>query len=91
MSRNIHMSQSVRGFLNNFRTKRELESAMKFITKDDGSRFSSPDELRDAFMDELAKGHEVIPMGDCPTFDFVHGCPGHEIADEDESAEVING
>jgi hypothetical protein len=44
MSRNFHMSQSVRGFLRNYTTKRELLSAMKFITKDDGSRFSSPDE-----------------------------------------------
>ena len=31
---------------------------------------------------ELAKGHEVVPIGSaCEGFSYTHGCPGHEVAD----------
>lgn len=46
MSRNFHMGQSVRGFLSNYRTKRDLKGAMTWIKKDDGSSFASAEELR---------------------------------------------
>lgn len=74
MSRTIHMCLSVRGALN--WDKRRLKNATKWITKEDGSHYT-PDELRSALMDELAQGHEVIPMGECDDFDFKTGCRGH--------------
>lgn len=80
MSRTMHCCLSVRGALN--WPKREMKKNCNWIKKDDGSRFT-PDELRDALMDELAKGHEVIPMGPCDNFDYKHGCRGHENQSED--------
>jgi len=74
----IHMCISVRGMLawNRTETKRNLRS----ITKNDGSRFATVEEFRDSLMDELAKGHEVVPMGPaCEGFDYKTGCPGHEV------------
>ena len=71
----IHCCMSVRGALN--WSKRELKTNCKWITKNDGSKFT-PEELREEFMNELAKGHEVIPMGPCDNFDFKTGCKGHE-------------
>jgi hypothetical protein len=41
-------------------------------------RYLTPDEARNALMDELSKGHEVIPIGECDNFDFKRGCLGHE-------------
>jgi len=71
-----HLAQSVRGLLH-YRD-RELKRALIWITKDDGTRFRSPVELREALMDDLAKGHEVIPTGPCEGFDPKTGCPGHD-------------
>jgi hypothetical protein len=73
--RSFHLSQSIRGLLHY--SDRELRQALKWITKDDGSRFASPGELREALMDELAKGHVVLPTGECEGFDPKLGCPGH--------------
>lgn len=73
----LHMCISVRGMLawNTTETKRNLKS----ITKSDGTRYTSIHEFRNALMDELSQGHEVIPMGDaCEGFDYKKGCPGHE-------------
>jgi hypothetical protein len=71
----IHVSLSVRGALKWPPAK--LREATEWITKPDGSRFT-PAELRDALLDELAQGHEVIPMAEnCEGFDFKTGCPGH--------------
>jgi hypothetical protein len=75
----IHMCLSVRGALN--WNARELRSATTWCLKDDGSRYTSA-ELRNALMDELAQGHEVLPMSpDCDGFDFKTGCPGHPSRD----------
>jgi hypothetical protein len=68
------MCLSVRGALN--WDKRTFRNATKWIAKRDGTRYT-PEQLRDALMDELAKGHEVIPMSECEGFDFKTGCPGH--------------
>lgn len=72
----VHMSLSVRGALTNM-TRRELGALFKH---DDGRKMSA-DEAKDALMDELAKGHEVIPFGGpCEGFDYAgRGCPGHEV------------
>lgn len=75
MSTTYHLSQSIRGALHNWKGK-DWAKATKWIRKNDGSSFM-PMELKDAFFDELAKGHEVLPLGDCDNFDYKHGCKGH--------------
>ena len=78
MSRRIvHMCINVRGALKNFR-KREWKRS---CTDPDTGRFLTPDEVRDVFLDELSRGHEVIPIGNaCEGFDYLGGgCPGHPV------------
>ena len=78
MSHSIHhMCLSVRGVLR--REKKYHRQCLKWIFDDDGKPFRSVDALLDALMNELAKGHEVIPMGaECEGFDYSgKGCPGH--------------
>ena len=77
-----HMSLSVRGALN--WDKKMQRDACKWITKDDGTKFT-PDGLRDMFMNLLAEGKEVIPIGSCDNFDFKEGCLGHPC---DESTTI---
>lgn len=71
-----HLCSSVRGMLNwpNAETKRSL----KWITKNDGTRFASVAEFRNMLMDELAKGHEILKTGECDNHDWKTGCQGHE-------------
>lgn len=72
----FHVCQSVTGPLRNW-DKRDWKKATKWFTKPDGSTFTA-NELKDAFLEELAKGHEVIPIGKCDNFDYKTGCCGHE-------------
>lgn len=69
-----HMCIDLRGVLRNF-TAREWRGC---VTRDDGSTLT-PDEVREYFMDELAKGRRVIPFGKpCEGFSYETGCPSHE-------------
>jgi hypothetical protein len=78
MTRRIHMAVSVRGMLS--WPTREAKRMLKSILKADGSPYRTVDELREALMDELSRGHEVLPLGNvCDGFDFKDGCPGHEV------------
>lgn len=78
-SKIVHCCISVRGVLNY--DKRMMKQATKWITI--RGRQVTPQELRDAFMDELAQGHEVLPYGKmCEGFDFKEGCPGHRSEEE---------
>ncbi len=72
-TRIIHACVSVRGAIRNWR------DWIGSITGDDGKRLMTRDEIQDALMDELAKGREVIPIGNpCEGFDYSGaGCPGH--------------
>ena len=70
----IHMCMSVRGALN-WDKKTMKRNAKGFKTND--GRPMTADQVREALMDELAKGHEVIPLGECDNFDFKTGCKGH--------------
>jgi hypothetical protein len=72
----MHMCISVRGMLNWNRT--ETRRNLKSITKNDGTRYTSIEEFRNDMMDELSKGHEVLPMGKCDNFDYKKGCLGHD-------------
>lgn len=73
----IHLSQPITGPLMNW-NKNDWKRASKYITRPDGTKFT-PEELKAAFLEELSKGHEVIPIGECDNFDYKHGCLGHEI------------
>jgi len=71
----IHLNLSVRGALkwSNTEMRRNLPSMMR----DDGTHYRTPDEFRDALMDELANGVECLAIGDCDNFDPKKGCLGH--------------
>lgn len=71
----VHMCMSVRGALN--WNKATLKRMAKSFTDDNGKPMT-PDQVRNALMDELAKGHEVIPLGECDNFDYKKGCMGHD-------------
>jgi len=78
MSRRFHMGLSVRGAL-----RWPVSELAKLLRDSDGDGgFLSPQDAREALMEELSKGHEVLPIGDCPDWDYTTGCPGHEEADE---------
>jgi hypothetical protein len=80
-----HLCVSVREVL--FKTDIELVDEYRDrIIKDDGTALRNAVEIRNFFMDELSLGHEVIPFdGPCDGFDYVHGCPGHEIVKDKEA------
>lgn len=79
MGKTIHCCISVRGLLH--QSKRELQRVLRTITRDDGQPFRDVEELREALMDELSRGHEVLPLGDCDNFDYKTGCKGHPTED----------
>jgi hypothetical protein len=69
----VHCCMDVRGALK--MTKRQLGGMFR---DGDGRRLSA-DQARDALLDHIAAGHEVIPFGPiCNGFDYKTGCPGHE-------------
>jgi hypothetical protein len=71
------MCISVRGMLH--WSEAETRRNLKSITKNDGTRYVSVAEFKNSLMDELAAGHEKLPLGEpCEGFDYKHGCPGHE-------------
>lgn len=76
MSRTIHLCSSVRGMLR--WDKRTTKRNLRGITRGDGTRYASVEEFRDALLDMLAAGNEVIPVGDCSDFDPKTGCRGHQ-------------
>jgi len=85
----FHCCQSITGPLRNWKAK-DWKSAAKHMTKPDGTKFT-PEGLKDAFFEELAKGHEVIPLGDCDNFDYKKGCQGHPEPDEAATGGEVKG
>jgi hypothetical protein len=72
----FHLCQSITGPLANW-TAREWRQATGYIRRSDGTRYTVA-ELRQAFVEELRQGHEVIPLGEpCEGFSYTTGCPGH--------------
>lgn len=85
---NYHLSVSVRGVLR--RSNRELKrDHLKWMMQDDGTPYPSADALRDALMDELAAGHEVLSLGECDNFDPKQGCLGHPAPDPTPQQENL--
>jgi hypothetical protein len=68
-----HLCLDVKGFLTTAK-KSQYRRMLKHL---DG-RYMTPDEVKSALLDELARGHLVIPVGECTNFDFSRGgCLGH--------------
>lgn len=67
-----HGCLDVRGALTNW-TNRQLAGMFRHP---DGRRMTGP-EVKAQLLDELAQGHEVLPLGECEGFDHKTGCPGH--------------
>lgn len=80
MSSVRHMCSSARGMLR--WDKRTTKRNLRGIKKGDGTPYSGVEEFREALLDLLAGGNEVIPMGECSNFDPKVGCRGHQ--DESE-------
>lgn len=76
MKMSFHMSQSITGPLTNW-SDSDWVGALNWITKDDGSRYSSATELRAKFVSLLQDGWLVAPIGECCNFDKKRGCMGH--------------
>lgn len=86
-----HMSFHVRNFLKN--TKFPKGFRKMFLNAD--GRSLSAEEARDFLLDEVAKGHVVIPCGNacgnpckqpgCSGYDYSGGgCPGYPIDDTEQ-------
>jgi len=77
-TRILHMCLDTRGALN------WPKSQLRNLIRDtETGRYMTPDKARAWLLDELAKGHEVLPMCGCPDFDFKTGCPGKELAESE--------
>lgn len=86
-STNICMSLCVRGAIRNLQAQRSKKTG---YTHDNGNPMTKAEAI-DALMDELAKGHETMPMGKkcgnpcghsgCKGFDYSArgGCPGYTV------------
>ena len=74
----VHMCHGIEWPLLNW-GNRDWKKALKYMSKNDGSKFSTVEELKLAFMAELTQGHKVVPIGDCDNFDWETGCRGHVI------------
>jgi hypothetical protein len=71
------MGLSVRGALT--WSGREFRSKIvPMFTNDDGSPATEHD-ARNYLFDELSKGHEIIPIGECDNWDWKTGCQGHPV------------
>lgn len=70
----IHMKLDIRGALLNWDDR-----SFRGMFKTDDGRTMEPREAKLQLMEELSKGKNFIPYGDCPDFDPIEkGCPGHE-------------
>lgn len=67
-----HMCVNIAGALRN-------KGALKSFEDDEGRPMSMA-EARAYLLEEQAKGHKVIPVGDCDDFDYQTGCRGHQQA-----------
>ena len=76
-----HVCLSVRGVLHE--SDRDMQRLLNSVMID-GKKPQTVGDLREAFADQLALGHEVLPFGDpCEGFDYAgRGCPGHRVEGE---------
>jgi len=73
-----HISTNIERLLRNMKGKK-----INFLDDDNGKTLSDK-EARLAIAELQAKGHKLIPSGDCKGFDpFGVGCPSHPIGDDE--------
>ena len=84
-----HMCVSVRGVLR-WPDRKLVSDWSGCITDGAGKSLKTAFEIREFWMDHLAKGHEVIPLGEpCEGFDYGgKGCPGHPMPDEEPACKA---
>lgn len=71
------MSTNIDGMLRNMKGKK-----INFLDDDNGQQMSDK-EARLTIAELKAKGHKLIPSGDCIGFDpFGGGCPGHPVIED---------
>ena len=75
MSRTIHCCQSVGGPLANWSVSDWMQ-ATNYMKQPNGEDFESWTDLKQVFINAEAEGKRVLPMCDCPDFDYQRGCPG---------------
>ena len=75
VTRRFHMCIDIAGVL-----RWPDKTLCKLFKEEDGTKRAGS-YVRDFLKMELLKGRKVLPMcdpKDCPGFDYVSGCPGHE-------------
>lgn len=77
MAKTFHLGQSVEGALRNY-SEREFDRMFRGVFTDADGRAIPTREAREKLWKLHGQGVKVLPMGDCPCFDPVYGCPGHE-------------
>lgn len=78
-TKRIHMCQSVRGALNNWKYPDDYYGVFQ---REDGT-YLNPVQARDYLYDCLAEGKEKLPLDpSCDNFDYQHGCQGHDVPEE---------
>ena len=82
-SKTIHMRIDVRGAIMNWQ-----DSEWRNCVTDDNGKTLTPQEVKRAFLNELAEGHIYLPMGDCEGFDYQKGCPGHPYETDQQQTEL---
>lgn len=89
MTTTTTMCMSVRGGIRMLQSKRRNS---KTYMRDDSGRELSRDEAINALMDELAKGHEVIPMSkECGNPCAYASCPGFNYGEHGGCGGRITG
>ena len=71
MTTRYHVCLDVRGALTNWRL-RDFTGMFK-----DGDRLLTATQAKAFLLEELSKGREVIPYGECDNFSYKTGCQGH--------------
>jgi hypothetical protein len=75
-ARHIHMRIDIRGAIMNW-----SDSEWRNCIKDNDGKMLSPDEVKRGFLEELSKGNDYLPLGDCDNFDPKKGCLGHPVSE----------
>lgn len=70
----IHMRIDIRGAIMNWE-----DSEWQNCVKDENGKTLTPQEVKRGFLEELAKGNDYLPLGDCDNFDPKQGCLGHPL------------
>ena len=70
MGKIIHSGLDVRGAL------KWPKGKLKGMFTHESGRSTTANESRDILLDELAKGHELLPLGPCDNWDYQSGCQG---------------